>query len=126
VNLILRSILVLAIGSALLLPAMALAAPPPKPVKPKPPAPDPEHPKPPKGPRTVKLGKSALAPSEFKFETLPEKTPAWAPGYAVRYPLRIVNDPASQPAKSVMARVPTGGWLNKDGATSSRKTQPAR
>ncbi len=54
------------------------------------------------------------------IEELPEKQPAWLAGYRVRYPLRIVGDPATQAQrKSVIARLPTGGWLKPDGSDIS-------
>lgn len=38
--------------------------------------------------------------------------PPWVPGYGVRYVLRVLNPEATR--KTVMARIPTGGWLKPD------------
>src|SRR5687768_13846002 len=45
---------------------------------------------------------------------LPEKPPAWPAGYRVRWPLRVAGDPAKQKEVSVLASLPTGGWLKPD------------
>jgi hypothetical protein len=37
-------------------------------------------------------------------------------GYKVRYPLRVIGDPTAIPSKTVVARLPTGGWLKPDGS----------
>ena len=49
-------------------------------------------------------------------QELPASPPAWLEGYRVRWPLRVVGDPAKQGNQTVIARLPTGGWL-KPGAT---------
>lgn len=63
-------------------------------------------------------------------EALPAKAPSWIDGFRFRYLLRVVGaDPAANPAKTVTARLPTGGWLKPDGSdlvvqTESGKTIP--
>src|SRR5262245_19445127 len=47
-------------------------------------------------------------------QPLPDKPPAWLDGYRLRWPLRVIGDPAKQTAKSVITSVPTGGWLRPD------------
>lgn len=59
---------------------------------------------------------AADPPPPDKGDKLPDKSPAWLAGYRVRYPLRIVGDPAVSKAKSVVAKLPTGGWLKADGS----------
>jgi tetratricopeptide (TPR) repeat protein len=50
-------------------------------------------------------------------EKLPDKPPAWLDGFRIRYPLRVVGDPAAYTtSKTVVARLPTGGWLRPDGS----------
>ena len=50
-------------------------------------------------------------------EPLPEAVPAWPEGYLVRYTLRVVGpQAATSTAKSIVARLPTGGWLKPDGS----------
>src|SRR5437763_988064 len=53
---------------------------------------------------------------KFTIEELPAQQPAWIAGYRLRFPLRIVGDPATQISKSVIARIPAGGWLKPDGS----------
>lgn len=45
------------------------------------------------------------------------KAPKGLPGYRIRYPLRVVGDDAifKRPSQSIIARLPTGGWLRPDG-----------
>jgi tetratricopeptide (TPR) repeat protein len=64
-----------------------------------------------------------LHPSSFilaeppAVEKLPDKPPAWLDGYRLRYPLRVIGDPAAYTtSKTVIARLPTGGWLRPDGS----------
>ncbi len=38
----------------------------------------------------------------------------WVPGYRIRYPLRLAVDPSSASNATVMARLPTGGWVKPD------------
>src|SRR5205823_4126355 len=45
---------------------------------------------------------------------LPEKAPAWIDGYRIRWPLRVIGDLAKQKSVSVIASLPTGGWLKPD------------
>ena len=47
---------------------------------------------------------------------LPTHAPAWAPGYRIRYVLRAVGDQMSDTPKTILARLPTGGWLKPDAA----------
>jgi len=56
-------------------------------------------------------------PPKNVAEPLPEQAPAWPDGYQVRYTLRIAGArPAESTSKSVVARLPTGGWLKPDGS----------
>jgi tetratricopeptide (TPR) repeat protein len=48
------------------------------------------------------------------FQELPTEAPAWLESYRVRWPLRIVADPAKQKAETVIVSLPTGGWLKPD------------
>lgn len=70
------------------------------------------------------LAPAALAaePPAIPIEPLPAEPPAWLAGYRVRYPLRVADDLAAQPAKSVIARLPTGGWLKPDGSDIAVQT----
>jgi tetratricopeptide (TPR) repeat protein len=47
-------------------------------------------------------------------EKLPEKSPPFLPGYRIRWPLRLVGDPVQQKNASIVACLPTGGWLKPD------------
>ncbi len=61
----------------------------------------------------------AQAPAEQKniIEAIPEQQPAWINGYQLRYTLRLTGlNPAQSPTKSIVARLPTGGWLKPDGS----------
>jgi tetratricopeptide (TPR) repeat protein len=56
-------------------------------------------------------------PPKSIIEPLPEKPPAWPAGYQLRYTLRQMGlNPAQSTAKSIVARLPTGGWLKPDGS----------
>ncbi|MBI2438403.1 MAG: PKD domain-containing protein [Lentisphaerae bacterium] len=46
----------------------------------------------------------------------PPRAPAWLSGYRVRYPLRVVGDLLTATSRTVIARVPTGGWLKTNAA----------
>lgn len=46
----------------------------------------------------------------------PSRSPAWLPGYRVRYPLRIVGDLLTATSRTVLACLPTGGWLKTNAA----------
>jgi tetratricopeptide (TPR) repeat protein len=61
----------------------------------------------------------------------PENAPEWVPGYRVRYVLRLRDDTEKQTARTVIARLPTGGWLRPDAAdvlvsAPGERTAPAR
>src|SRR4051794_10543383 len=56
------------------------------------------------------------------IESLPAKAPAWLEGYRLRWPLRIVGDPAKQSAKSIITSLPTGGWLKPDASDVAVQT----
>jgi tetratricopeptide (TPR) repeat protein len=45
---------------------------------------------------------------------LPPQTPPWVEGYQVRWPVRVVGDPAAQPGQTLVVSLPTGGWLKPD------------
>lgn len=64
----------------------------------------------------------AQVPDPKKPETLPDKPPAWLDGYRIRYVLRVAGDiPANKPL-TVLARIPTGGWLKPDGSDIAVQT----
>jgi tetratricopeptide (TPR) repeat protein len=65
---------------------------------------------------------AAPAPVEDKGDKLPDRPPAWLPGYRFRYPLRVVGDIATSKSKSIFARLPTGGWLKPDGSDVAVQT----
>src|SRR5690242_10532510 len=65
----------------------------------------------------------APAPAKgIVIESLPARAPAWLDGYRLRWPLRVVGDPAKQPAKSVITSLPTGGWLKADASDVAVQT----
>ena len=48
---------------------------------------------------------------------LPPQSPAWLPGYQVRWPIRVLGNPAQLlDSQSVLVSLPTGGWLKADGS----------
>jgi tetratricopeptide (TPR) repeat protein len=47
---------------------------------------------------------------------LPAQSPVWLDGYRLRWPLAVVGDPAKQKNETIIARIPTGGWLKRDAA----------
>jgi tetratricopeptide (TPR) repeat protein len=53
-------------------------------------------------------------PKKNVVQPLPDKPPAWLPGYRLRWPLRVIGDPAKQKSQSIITSVPTGGWLRPD------------
>lgn len=61
---------------------------------------------------------------------LPSNAPPWAAGYKIRYALRVAGDMLTATSRTVIARLPTGGWLKPDASdllvqTASGKTLPA-
>lgn len=46
----------------------------------------------------------------------PRRSPDWMDGYRVRYPMYIVDDLLTAPSRSIVARIPTGGWVREDAA----------
>src|SRR5262249_6680590 len=67
------------------------------------------------------LGAPAAPPAN-PVEPLPDKPPAWLDGYRMRWPLRVVGDPAKQKSTSVIASVATGGWLKADASDVAVQT----
>ena len=64
-----------------------------------------------------------LAPAKINaVQPLPEKTPAWLDGYRVRWPLRLIGDPAKQTSQTVITSLPTGGWLKPDASDLAIQT----
>src|SRR5437868_2918128 len=61
-------------------------------------------------------------PKMNAVEPLPGKTPAWIDGYRLRWPLRVIGDPAKQTAQSVITSLPTGGWLKPDASDVAVQT----
>src|SRR6188474_2327421 len=58
-----------------------------------------------------------VEPQKNVVEALPEKQPNWLDGYQLRYTLRLMGlSPAQSTSKSIVARLPTGGWLKPDGS----------
>ena len=56
-------------------------------------------------------------PPKNVVEALPEHPPAWPDGYQLRYTLRVVGlNVAASTSQSIVARLPTGGWLKPDGS----------
>jgi tetratricopeptide (TPR) repeat protein len=47
-------------------------------------------------------------------DSRPLATPPWQTGYRARYALRVVGDLMQSDSKTVIAKIPTGGWLKKD------------
>ena len=72
------------------------------------------------GAMTPVFGQATAPPAEAQknvIESLPEKQPAWLDGYQLRYTLRLMGlSPAQSTSKSIVARLPTGGWLKPDGS----------
>src|SRR4051794_9530428 len=56
------------------------------------------------------------------IQTLPAKAPAWLDGYRLRWPLRVIGDPAKQTAQTVITSIPTGGWLKPDASDVAVQT----
>src|SRR5262245_13484496 len=50
---------------------------------------------------------------DIVYEKLPP-APKWVDGYRLRYAIRLVGDPVKDPAKTALARIPTGGRLKPD------------
>ena len=48
------------------------------------------------------------------IHALPEKPPAWIDGYRVRWPLQVMGDVAKDKSETILAKIPTGGWLKPD------------
>lgn len=48
--------------------------------------------------------------------------PAWIPGYRVRYTIRVEGDLVRNSAQTVMANLPTGGWLKPDASDLELRT----
>lgn len=59
---------------------------------------------------------AADPPLHNPVNDVPKESPAWLPGYQLRFPLRAVGDRTKSTAQSIIARVPTGGWLKPDGS----------
>ena len=59
--------------------------------------------------------KDAPPPPPPAVQELPAKPPAWLAGYRVRWPLRVAAaDLTKEKQQTVLASVPTGGWLKPD------------
>ncbi|MCE9592304.1 MAG: PKD domain-containing protein [Planctomycetes bacterium] len=52
--------------------------------------------------------------AELENTDAPGVTPPWVPGYRIRYTLRVLGDVLNTPSKTVVARIPSGGWLKPD------------
>ncbi|MGE0606992.1 MAG: PKD domain-containing protein [Pirellulales bacterium] len=65
----------------------------------------------------------AAAPPHNPVEAIPEQPPNWLAGYQVRYTLRVTGlDVAASTSKSIVTRLPTGGWLKADGSDIAVQT----
>jgi tetratricopeptide (TPR) repeat protein len=53
---------------------------------------------------------------------LPPQSPAWLPGYQVRWPVRVVGEASKQEAQTVIVTIPTGGWLKPDASDLAVQT----
>ena len=51
---------------------------------------------------------------QFESPLEPAAHPLWVDGYRVRYLLRVIGDLRQEKPQTVIARVPTGGWLKSD------------
>ncbi len=51
---------------------------------------------------------------QFESPLEPAAHPLWIDGYRVRYLLRVIGDLRQENPKTVIARIPTGGWLKDD------------
>jgi tetratricopeptide (TPR) repeat protein len=63
------------------------------------------------------ISERATAQTEPKLNLvhpLPPRAPAWLDGYRVRWPIRAMGELDKQPAKSIVVRIPGGGWLKPD------------
>lgn len=65
------------------------------------------------------FAQAAAAPAEPQkntVEPLAEQAPQWLDGYQLRYILRVAGNVAASTSKTIVARLPTGGWLRPAGA----------
>src|SRR5262245_44791991 len=60
------------------------------------------------------LAATARADDPVVIYGLPPQSPEWLKGYKVRWPLRVSGDLTKQTAKTIIASLPTGGWLKPD------------
>ena len=44
----------------------------------------------------------------------PAASPSWIDGYRVRFALRVIDDLLTSDVQTIIARIPTGGWLKPD------------
>ncbi len=51
---------------------------------------------------------------QFESPPAPVTDPPWVEGFRVRYKLRVIGELRSDEHRTIIARVPTGGWLNPD------------
>ncbi len=64
----------------------------------------------------AELGAAEPPPPPGEDSPLPVSSPAWLAGYRIRYPLRVAGDPSASESGTVLARLPTGGWLQTNAA----------
>lgn len=50
---------------------------------------------------------------DVELGPLPLSSPAWLPGYKIRFPVRIIDDLIAS-NQTAIVRIPTGGWLKPD------------
>lgn len=68
----------------------------------------------------LRLSAAPHAPSQV--EPVPDKQPAWVKPYRIRFALHVTGDRTKQKAASIIARLPTGGWLKPDGSDVAVQT----
>jgi tetratricopeptide (TPR) repeat protein len=61
-------------------------------------------------------------PKKSVVQPLPDKPPAWVAGYRFRWPLRLIGDPTKQKSQTILASIPTGGWLRPDASDIAVQT----
>lgn len=70
------------------------------------------------GPVSVPFAELSDSDRKYVLDTddtpLPSRSPGWVAGYRVRYVLRAMGDLGKEKPATLIARLPTGGWLKPD------------
>jgi tetratricopeptide (TPR) repeat protein len=66
------------------------------------------------------------AVSGYEDGPAPRAKPPWLPGYRLRYTLRVLDDVLTNQSKTVLAQLPTGGWLKPDASDLMVQTLSGR